>query len=123
MDAQLDSLVGEWLTVPDLAELVDLDVAKVRNLIRERAVVAVRRGERSVLSIPAAFVVPGRRGAHEVLRSLRGTLIVLADAGFDDVEAIRWLFTPDGSAEGSPLGALRAGHVADVRRRAQALAV
>ena len=43
------------------------------------------------------------------------------DAGYGDVEAIRWLFTPDPSLPGSPIDAVLAGRHTEVKRRAQAL--
>jgi hypothetical protein len=113
----LDSLVPDWLTLPDAAELLGLDVGKVRRLLQDRNLVAVRRGERNVLSVPAALVVDGAP-----LPELRGTLTVLADSGYDDEAAVRWLFTPDDSLPGTPVDALRAGRKTEVRRRAQALA-
>lgn len=114
----LDELVDEWLTLPDVAEQLGLDVGKVRRLIQDRALVAVRRGERNVLSVPAALLRDG-----EPLPELRGTLTVLADAGYSDVDALFWLFTPDDSLPGTPVEALRAGHKTEIRRRAQALAL
>ena len=113
----LDALVGDWLTVPDVAEQLGLDVGKVRRLLQDRDLVAVRRGERNVLSVPAAVIVEGAP-----LPELRGTLTVLADSGYDEESAIRWLFTPDESLPGTPVDALRGGRKTEVRRRAQALA-
>jgi Rv2175c C-terminal domain of unknown function len=113
----LDLLVGDWLTLPDVAERLGLDVGKVRRLLQDRYLVAVRRGERNVLSVPAALVVEGAP-----LPELRGTLTVLADSGYDDEAAIRWLFTADDSLPGTPVEALRTGRKTEVRRRAQALA-
>lgn len=128
----LDRLVDEWLTVPDVAERTGLDAGKVRRLLQERRLVGARRGDPRVLSVPAAFLVPGHLAnpaqpttprpddAWTVLASLQGTLTVLADAGFSDEEAIVWLFTPDDSLPGTPVEALRAGRKTEVRRRAQA---
>ena len=113
----LDALVSDWLTLPDVADLLGLDVGKVRRLLQDRNLVAVRRGERNVLSVPAALLVDGAP-----LPELRGTLTVLADSGYDDEAAVRWLFTPDDSLPGTPVDALRAGRKTEVRRRAQALA-
>jgi hypothetical protein len=113
----LDALVSEWLTLPDVAESLGLDVGKVRRLLQDRYLVAVRRGERNVLSVPAPLLVDGAPMAE-----LRGTLTVLADAGYDDEAALRWLFTPDDSLPGRPVDALREGRKTEVRRRAQALA-
>jgi hypothetical protein len=113
----LDTLVSEWLTLPDLAELLGLDVGKVRRLLQDGALVGVRRGDRNVFAVPAAFVADGAP-----LPELRGTLSVLRDAGYDDEAAIRWLFTTDDSLPGSPVEALRSGRKTEIRRRAQALA-
>ena len=114
--ADLDELVPEWLTVPDLAERLDLDVIKVRQLISDRVLIAVRRGERSVLSVPAGFL-----DGDKVVKHLSGTLTLLRDNGFDDVEAIRWLHTPDDSLPGTPVQALNENRATEVKRRAQAL--
>jgi Rv2175c C-terminal domain of unknown function len=113
----LDALVGEWLTIPDVAERIGLDASKVRRLLQDRYLVALRRGERNVLSVPAALLAEGAP-----LPELRGTLTVLSDAGYDDDAAVRWLFTPDESLPGRPIDALREGRKTEVRRRAQALA-
>lgn len=130
--AALDALVDDWLTVPDVAEKLEIDAGKVRRSLQEGRLVGVRRGEPKVLSVPAAFLVPGHlanpaapsRAAGlpqwTILAALQGTLTVLRDAGFGDDEAIAWLFTPDDSLGGSPLDALRDGRKTEVRRRAQA---
>jgi excisionase family DNA binding protein len=115
----LENLVGEWLTLPDVSERLGVDVGKVRRMVQEGQLVAVRRGERNVLSVPAELL-----GPEGLMPELRGTVTVLADAGYEGVDALRWLFTPDDSiVGGSPIAALHAGHKTEVRRRAQALAV
>jgi hypothetical protein len=120
--AGLDSLVGEWLTLPDLAEALGTDVGKVRRLVKERHLLGVRRGERSTFQVPAAFLVPEEGpGRMTVLPSLRGTVLVLTDAGFADEEILRWLFSPEPLIGAAPLEALRSGRKAEVRRVAQAL--
>ena len=112
----LDALVTEWLTLPDVAERLGVEVGRVRRLLQDRYLVAARRGERDVLSLPAALLADAAP-----LPELRGTLTVLADSGYADDEALRWLFTPDDSLPGTPIDALRAGRKTEVRRRAQAL--
>lgn len=114
----LDQLVGPWLTLPDVAERLGLDVGKARRLVQDRYLLAVRRGEPKVLSVPEAMLPEG-----QLLPELRGTLIVLADAGFTDQAAMEWLFTPDDSLPGTPVDALRGGRKTEIRRRAQALAL
>jgi hypothetical protein len=111
----VETAVSEWLTVPDVAERLGIDVVKVRALLKDRQLLARRRGERDVLSIPAEFIQDGW-----VLKGLPGTLVLLLDARYTDEEALRWLFTDD-DLPGSPIDALRANRGTEVRRRAQAL--
>ncbi len=113
----VDALVDEWLTLPDLAEALDSDVVRVREDLKNGRIVGVRRGERSVISVPAAFVQDG-----EVVTKLPGLLTLLRDAGFDENEALRWIFTPDETLPGTPMQALVENRHTEVRRRAQSLA-
>ena len=106
---------SEWLTVPDLVEHLGLSVSRVRRLIEDRHLAAKRID--GVLKVPAAFLRDG-----QPLGELRGTLIVLADDGFSDDEAVDWLLEEEESLGTSPIEALRAGRKAQVRRVAQALA-
>jgi len=104
-----------WLTVPDLVELLGIGVSRVRRLVEDRAILAIRVD--GVLKVPASFIRNG-----EPLSELMGTLVLLADSGFNDDEAMRWLLGVDDSLGTSPIEALRAGRKAEVRRVAQALA-
>jgi hypothetical protein len=113
----LDTLVPVWLTFPEVAERLRLDVTRVRRLVQDRYLVAARRGERKVWSVPEELLV-----GNEPMQDLRGTLTVLADSGYDAEASLRWLFTADDSLPGTPIDALRAGRKTEVRRRAQALA-
>ncbi|MGQ0625811.1 MAG: Rv2175c family DNA-binding protein [Sporichthyaceae bacterium] len=106
-----------WLSVPEVGELLGLDVLKVRTLLKDRQLLARRRGQRAVLSIPADFIADG-----VIIKGLPGTLSVLRDSGFNDEDAMRWLFTGDESLPGTPVQALRENRGTEVRRRAQALA-
>jgi hypothetical protein len=115
-DSSLDSLIPEWLTLPDVAERLNLPITKARQLVKDRQLVAVRRGERKVLSVPAAFLL-----GDEVLKGLPGTLTLLADNKYTDEEALRWMFTADETLPGTPVQALRDNRGTEVRRRAQAL--
>ena len=114
----LEQLVGgadQWLTVPDVVELLGSDVLAVRRLLDDRLLLGVRRGSPKVLQVPRVLVEP------EPLVSLPGTLTVLADARFSDVEALRWLFTHDEALGATPVAALRDNRIAPVRRAAQVL--
>ncbi len=115
--SNVESLVGEWLPLPDVAQLLDVSITRVHGLIDERALAALRVGERRIRSVPAAFILDG-----QVVDSLKGTIVVLADAGYSDEDLIVWLFTPDESLRGRPIDALRVGLKTDIRRRAQTLA-
>lgn len=112
----VESAVSRWLTLPELAEGLGLDVARVRRMHTDGQFVARRRGQRSVLSVPAEFVQDG-----DLLKGLAGTLTVLSDAGYSEEEALAWLFTDDSTLPGSPVSALRENRGTEVRRRAQAL--
>ncbi len=105
----------EWLTLPDVAERLDIPVTRVRQLVRDNRVLAERRD--GVLYIPAAFIT-----GDQVLKGLPGLLTVLRDAGYEDEEALRWLFTEDPSLPGTPVDALTENRGREVHRRAQALA-
>ena len=105
----------EWLTLPDAADRLCLPVTRVRQLIRDHKLLAERRD--GVLCVPAAFIADGH-----VLKGLPGLLTVLLDAGYEDAEALRWLFTEDPSLSGTPIDALTDNRSREIHRRAQALA-
>ena len=113
----VDELVAQWLTVPEVAELLSTDVVQTRQLLKDRQIIAVRRGERRVVSVPAAFIDDGA-----IVKKLPGLLTLLADAGYDENQAIRWIFTPDETLPGTPMAALVENRGTEVRRRAQSLA-
>lgn len=104
----------KWLTIPDLVERLGLTQGRVRRLIEDKHLLAVRRD--GVLVVPAVFLE-----GDAPLTELRGTLIVLADDGFTDEQAMQWLLEVEDSLGTAPIGALKAGRKAEVRRVAQAL--
>jgi hypothetical protein len=114
--SDLDTLVDSWLTLPEVADRLGIGVSRARQLVRDRQVLAVRRGESNALMVPEVFLQSG-----QVLKGLPGTLTLLADARYDDEAALRWLFTPDDSLPGSPVDALAQNRGTEVKRRAQAL--
>jgi len=103
-----------WLTVPDLVDLLGISQSRVRRLFDERILLSVRVD--GVIKVPADFILDG-----EPLGDLRGTLMVLADAGFSDDEAMHWLLNDEESLGATPIDALRHRRKAEVRRVAQAL--
>ena len=116
IEPSADALVTEWLSLPEVATRLDLPVSRVKQLLRDRKLLAVTRpgGDRAV---PAAFL-----DGDQVVKGLSGTLTVLFDCGFADEEALRWLFTADETLPGTPIEALYAHRGTEVNRRAQALA-
>ncbi|WP_194419937.1 Rv2175c family DNA-binding protein [Microbacterium abyssi] len=105
----------EWLTTPDLVEILDEPLGRVRRLIAEQHLIGSTRN--GAFAVPSVFIVDGRP-----LASLRGTVIVLTDAGFTDDEVIDWLFEEDEELGRTPIAALLDGHKSAVRRIARALA-
>jgi excisionase family DNA binding protein len=108
-------LVNGWLTLPEAAELLGVSPSRIRQLVTDRQLLAVRRGENNALMVPADFVQDGR-----VLKGLPGVLTLLKDARYADDEALRWLYTDD-DLPGSPVQALIENRGTEVKRRAQAL--
>ncbi|SCE90051.1 Helix-turn-helix domain-containing protein [Micromonospora viridifaciens] len=103
-----------WLTLPDVAERLELSISKVHQMIRDRELIAVRRA--GVRRVPADLVAN-----RNVLKHLPGVLNLLADAGYDDEEALRWLYEEDPTLPGTPAAALAGDQAREVKRRAQAL--
>ena len=116
IDPATDALVGEWLSLPDVAGLLGIPVGRVKQLLRDRKLLAVTRPE-GTLSVPAAFMC-----GNQVVKGLCGTLTLLFDCGFGELEALRWLFTADESLPGTPIDAIVERRATEVNRRAQALA-
>jgi hypothetical protein len=116
IDPPTDAIVGEWLSLPDVADVLGMPVGRVKQMLRDRKLLAVRRPNGTV-AVPAAFFDHG-----QVIHGLPGTLTLLFDCGFSDSEALSWLFTADDSLPGTPVQALAANRRGEVNRRAQALA-
>jgi hypothetical protein len=106
IDPVADALVGEWLSLSETAVTLNIPVSRVKQLLRDRKLLAVVRpgGQRSV---PAAFLDGG-----QIVKGLCGTLTVLFDCGFDEDETL----------PGTPIEALYKRRGTEVNRRAQALA-
>lgn len=105
----------EWLTTPDLVEALDEPLGRVRRLIAEQYLIGSTRN--GAFAVPSIFIVEGAP-----LASLRGTIIVLKDAGLTDDEVIDWLLSEQEELGRTPIAALLAGHKSPVRRVARTLA-
>ncbi|MFO7244263.1 MAG: Rv2175c family DNA-binding protein [Actinomycetes bacterium] len=112
--------MSEWLSVPEFAERLGVKDSHVRELLRERQIVATRTGPNNALSLPSDFIVE-IEGKPGILPTLRGTITLLADAGLDDDAITQWLLDTEEELGTSPLAALRDGKRAHVRRIAQTL--
>jgi hypothetical protein len=112
--AQNAKSTTEWLTIPDLVDLLGLSVGRVRRLIDDNHLAAARID--GVLKVPASFIDEG-----EPMHELHGTIVLLRDCGFEGNDLVEWLTTEEESLGVAPVDALKAGRKAEVRRIAQAL--
>jgi len=117
IDPETDVRVGDWLTVAEVAGKLDIPVARVKQMLRDHKLLGASRPD-GTLAVPAAFLT-----GDQVVKGLRATLTLLFDCGFDDGEAMRWLFTADETLPGTPIEAIVAHRCTEVNRRAQALAI
>lgn len=116
IDPPTDAIVGDWLSLPAVADRLGLPVSRVKQLLRDRKLLGVQRpgGE---FAVPAQFL-----DGDQVIHGLGGTLTLLFDCGFSETEALSWLFTADETLPGTPVQALAEHRRTEVNRRAQALA-
>ena len=106
----------DTLSHAEVAQVLGVSPNRVRQLLRERKLMAVPGSGNS--RIPADFLKD-----RAILKHLPGLLTVLRDGGFSDAEAFDWLFRDDESLPGTPVEALRGDRHTEVTRRAQALAL
>lgn len=106
--------VDSWLTIDEVASALGVSASKVRRLIEEHILFAVRVDKEP--KVPVHLIQNG-----EPLSSIRGTMLLLIDMGFTEAEAIEWLYTENDNLGSTPMAALLQGHKAPVRRAAQAL--
>lgn len=116
IDTETDARVGDWLTVSEVARQLAIPGARVKQMLRDHKLLGVTRPD-GTFGVPSAFLEGG-----QVVKGLHGTLTLLFDCGFYDVEALRWLFTADETLPGTPIEAIAAHRGTEVNRRAQALA-
>lgn len=107
---------AELITLPDVAELLNLPITKVHQLLKDGKLV-ITRDEQGRRAMPRIFVAQG-----VVLKSLPSVITVLRDGGYNDDEIVAWLLRPDDSLPGTPAQALAENRGTEVKRRAQAAA-
>jgi hypothetical protein len=107
------------LSLSEVAQRLGTSPTGVRSMVKDGALLAVRRDG-------VGLVVPAEQldevdGQWVPVKHLRPVLTLLADAGYDTEESLRWLTTADDSLPGTPLQALHENRATEVKRRAQAL--
>ncbi len=103
-----------WLSLKEVAQRLGVPGNRVRQMVRDGALLVVHKdGEPRV---PAELIAN-----RTVLKHLPGVLTLLRDAGYNDEEALRWLYTADDSLPGRPVDGLSDSRATEVKRRAQAL--
>jgi hypothetical protein len=109
--------VPAWFDWAEAGAALGVTPAKVRTMIRDHELAAAVPMPGAGPRVPADFIQDGF-----VVKGLPGLLTVLHDGGYDDRESIAWLFT-DAELPGRPIDALRENRGAEVKRRAQAMAL
>jgi len=113
----LSALVESWLDWSAAAGQLGVTEAKVRTMIRDHELAAAVPRPGAGPQVPAGFIQDGLP-----VKGLAGLLTVLHDGGYDDREIIAWLHL-DLELPGRPIDALRENRGAEVKRRAQAMAL
>jgi len=116
-DADLAVLVPDWIDWAAAAQELGVTVAKVRTMIRDHELAAAVPTPGAGQQVPADFIQDGLP-----VKGLPGLLTVMHDNGYDDRECIAWLYL-DQDLPGRPIDALRENRGAEVKRRAQAMAI
>ena len=117
-EADLSTLVEEWLDWSQTAQRLEVTEAKVRTMVREHELAAAVPTPGAGPRVPAGLIDDDGL----VVKGLAGLLTLLHDGGYDDREIIAWLYT-DAGLPGRPIDALRENRGAEVKRRAQAMAL
>ena len=112
----LTPAVPQWLTLPDIADRIGMPVTRVRDLVRDGRLIALRAAPDAPLQVPAGLV-----GPTGPLKHLPAVITLLRDAGYADEEIVGWLFAEDPTLPGTPAAALAADRGTEVKRRAQAM--
>jgi len=116
-DTDLGALIADWIDWHQAGEVLGVSPNRVRRLVAEHQLAAAVPAEGVGIRLPAEQFQDG-----EIVKGLSGLLMLLHDNGFDDREALAWLFTADETLPGRPIDALRENRGSEVKRRAQAMA-
>ena len=116
-DADLATLVTDWIDWAEAARQLGVTVGKVRTMIREHELAAAVPTPGAGQQVPALFIQDGL-----VVKGLPGLLTILHDGRFDDRECIGWLYTDD-DLPGRLIDALRENRGSEAKRRAQAMSL
>lgn len=116
-EADLSALVADWLDWHEAGARLGVTPAKVRTMIKDHELAGAVPAPGRAPGVPADFIVDG-----EPVKGLPGLLTLLHDGGYDDREAIAWIFT-DLDLPGRPIDALRENRGSEVKRRAQAMSL
>ncbi|KXP15200.1 Rv2175c family DNA-binding protein [Tsukamurella pseudospumae] len=102
-----------------VAKGLGVSQSKVLQLLRDRQLIAVRRG--GDIHIPRLFFgeVDGR---FSIAKHFTGLLSVLHDGGFRDDEIMRWLFELQEDLDAAPAELLHTDSAREMIRRAQSMA-
>ena len=114
MSESVTAAPSAWVNLPDVSTKLGVSISKVHQMIRDGALLAVKRD--GMRMVPAELVANST-----VLKHLPGVLTLLHDAGYNDEEALRWLYQPDEALDGSAAQGLAGPRAREVKRRAQAL--
>ncbi|MDT4899757.1 MAG: hypothetical protein QOJ78_687 [Pseudonocardiales bacterium] len=103
----------EVLTIPAVAEALDVPVTRVHQYVRDGHLLATR-DDAGIRVVPALLIQDGL-----IVKSLPSVITQLRDVRYSDDEIVEWLYREDDSLPGSPIEALRANRGSEVKRRAQ----
>lgn len=117
-----DDLLPEGTATYNLATVakgLGVSQSKVLQLLRDRQLIAVRRG--GDFHVPRLFFgeVDGR---FSIAKHFTGLLSVLRDGGFDEEEILRWLFERQEDLGECPAELLHTDSAREMIRRAQSMA-
>lgn len=99
--------IHELLTMNQAAELLGIYPHRMKQLLRDHLLFAVQ-SEEGRWMIPAVTIVDSPEGWIPMF-NLPGTLTLLADAGYNQEETARWMYTYNEELEETPIEALVQG--------------